>query len=387
MVDDIRRKAAEAQAEIDAMATHPLPDPAAEAAPPDADDPAMAAEIRRRAAEIDLADSATILGFGAGAQNDLQAISQAMLADVRAKDLGPAGDSLSEIVSALRGFSATELDGRRDRTLWERLTGRAAPFARVLARFETVQGQIDEISDRLLGHEHKLLKDIKALDRLYGKTLEFYRELALYIAAGAARLEELDRQTIPALEARVAEAAPDDQVLRAQELRDLRAARDDLDRRVHDLRLTRQVTMQALPSLRLVQENDKSLVSRINSTLVNTVPLWETQLAQALTIQRAREAAQAVRRATDLTNELLTANAENLREANRTVREESERGVFDIAAVARANDMLIATIEDSLTIAETGKVRRAEAEQALTKLETDLRDALAAARTGRGRAG
>ncbi len=386
MAEEVRRKAAEAQAEIDALAARPLPDPAAELAAPDtADlakgDPATAEAVRRRAAEIDLADSATILGFGAGAQSELQSISQSMLADVRAKDLGPAGDSLSEIVSALRGFSAAELDTRRDRTLWERLTGRAAPFARTLARFETVQGQIDDITDRLLGHEHKLLKDIKGLDRLYEKTLEFYRELALYIAAGATRLQELDAETIPAMEARVAEAAPDDQVMRAQELRDLRAARDDLERRVHDLRLTRQVTMQALPSLRLVQENDKSLVSRINSTLVNTVPLWETQLAQALTIQRSREAAQAVRKAADLTNELLTANAENLREANRTVREEAERGVFDIAAVTTANEMLIATIEDSLTLAETGKVRRAEAEQALVKLEADLRDTLAAARS------
>ena len=379
MAEQVRRKAAEAQADIDALAARPLPNPAAE--PAQADDPGEAEAIRRRAAEIDLADSATILGFGAGAQTELQSISQAMLSDVRAKDLGPAGDSLSQIVAALRGFSAAELDTRRNRTLWERLTGRAAPFARLLARFETVQGQIDEITDRLLGHEHKLLKDIKSLDRLYEKTLDFYRELTLYIAAGAERLRELDDETIPAMEARVAEADPDDQVMRAQELRDLRAARDDLDRRVHDLRLTRQVTMQALPSLRLVQENDKSLVSRINSTLVNTVPLWETQLAQALTIQRSREAAQAVRQAADLTNDLLAANAENLREANRTVREEAERGVFDIAAVTRANEMLITTIEDSLSIAETGKVRRAEAEQALVKLEADLRDALAAARS------
>ena len=378
MAEKVRRKAAEAQAEIDALAARPLADPATE--PAQTADPAETEAVRRRADEIDLADSATILGFGSGAQAELQSISQAMLSDVRAKDLGPAGDSLSQIVSALRGFSAAELDTRRNRTLWERLTGRAAPFARLLARFETVQGQIDEITDRLLDHEHKLLKDVKALDRLYEKTLDFYRELALYIAAGAARLRDLDEETIPALEARVAEAAPDDQVMRAQELRDLRAARDDLERRVHDLRLTRQVTMQALPSLRLVQENDKSLVSRINSTLVNTVPLWETQLAQALTIQRSREAAQAVRKAADLTNDLLSANAENLREANRTVREEAERGIFDIAAVTRANEMLIATIEDSLTIAETGKVRRAEAEQALVKLEADLRDALAAAR-------
>ena len=169
----------------------------------------------------------------------------------------------------------------------------------------------------------------------------------------------------------------------AQELRDLRAARDDLERRVHDLKLTRQVTMQSLPSIRLVQENDKSLVTKINSTLVNTVPLWETQLAQAVTIQRSGEAARAVREASDLTNELLTANAKNLREANATIRKEMERGVFDIEAVKQANADLIATIEESLQIADEGKASRAKAEEDLKRLEGELRDTLAAAKARR----
>jgi uncharacterized protein YaaN involved in tellurite resistance len=178
------------------------------------------------------------------------------------------------------------------------------------------------------------------------------------------------------------QAAPEEEgVMKAQELRDLRAARDDLERRVHDLKLTRQVTMQSLPSIRLVQENDKSLVTKINSTLVNTVPLWETQLAQAVTIQRSAEAAQAVREANDLTNELLTANAKNLRDANKVIRTEMERGVFDIEAVKAANAELIATIEESLQIADEGKARRAQAEADLVKLEGDLKDALAAARS------
>jgi len=171
-------------------------------------------------------------------------------------------------------------------------------------------------------------------------------------------------------------------------LRDLRAARDDLERRVHDLKLTRQVTMQSLPSIRLVQENDKSLVTKINSTLVNTVPLWETQLAQAVTIQRSSEAAAAVKEASDLTNELLTSNAENLRMANRTVREEMERGVFDIESVKQANASLIATIEESLEIADEGKRNRAAAEEELKKMEAELRDTLASASardTGSGR--
>mgnify|MGYP002376114911 FL=1 len=176
-------------------------------------------------------------------------------------------------------------------------------MAKFTARFEEVQAQIDRITDTLLGHEHALLKDIKSLDLLYEKTLQFYDELALYIAAGEAKLTELDHKTIPAKQTALDKARDEKQVMAAQELRDLRAARDDLERRVHDLKLTRQVTMQSLPSIRLVQENDKSLVTKINSTLVNTVPLWETELAQAGTRQRSGEGAGAGREANELNNE------------------------------------------------------------------------------------
>jgi uncharacterized protein YaaN involved in tellurite resistance len=175
--------------------------------------------------------------------------------------------------------------------------------------------------------------------------------------------------------------------LAAQRLRDLRGARDDLERRVHDLRLTRQVTMQSLPSIRLVQENDKSLVGKINSTLVNTVPLWRQQLAQAVTIHRSRAAAETVAAASDLTNELLRANADNLRQANAETRRQTERGVFDIEAVAEANRTLIATIEDSLRIAEEGRAARAKANTELQALEHQLRESLAAASAREGRTG
>jgi uncharacterized protein YaaN involved in tellurite resistance len=380
MSDTVREEAARALAEVQRVTATLLPEPAGEVVALDSAAPGTAEEIRRRMAEIDLADTGSIIGFGARAQAGLQEISQSMLQDVRNKDVGPAGDSLREIVTAIRGFSVSELDVRRTQSWWEKLTGKAAPFAQFVARYERVQAQIDKVTETLLSHEHKLLKDIKSLDVLYARTLAFYDELALYIAAGEAKLAEVDGTLIPAKEAEVAAAPDEAKVMRAQELRDLRSARDDLERRVHDLKLTRQVTMQSLPSIRLVQENDKSLVTKINSVLVNTVPLWETQLAQAVTIQRSREAAQAVRAASDLTNELLAANAENLRQANQVVREEMERGVFDIEAVRKANETLIATIQDSLRIADEGKARRAAAEADLQKMETELRDALASAK-------
>lgn len=377
---DVREKAQRSESLLNEVNAVVLAEPTGEVVPYDAAPAELKAEISKRMGEIDIASTGSIVSFGSSAQAELQEISQAMLADVRNKDVGPAGDSLRQIVGTIRGFSVSELDTRRKRSWWERLLGRAAPMANFVARFEDVQGQIDKVTDDLLGHEHTLLKDIKSLDILYDKTLAFYDELALYIAAGEAKIEELDATVIPAKAAEV-EAAPDQQaMMKAQELRDLRSARDDLERRVHDLKLTRQVTMQSLPSIRLVQENDKSLVTKINSTLVNTVPLWETQLAQALTIQRSADAAEAVRDANDLTNELLKANAKNLREANKTIRTEMERGVFDIEAVKQANADLIATIQESLQIADEGKAKRAAAEEDLKKMEGELKTTLASAK-------
>jgi uncharacterized protein YaaN involved in tellurite resistance len=389
MSDDVRQKAAATLTEVEKVTAVVLPEPSSansvvtlEEAPAP-----LGEEIRKRMAELDMSDTNSIVSFGSSAQAELQVISQSMLQGVRNKDVGPAGDSLRDIVTTIRGFSVSELDLRRERSLWEQLLGRAAPMAKFTARFEGVQGQIDKITDDLLKHEHVLLKDIESLDQLYDKTLAFYDELALYIAAGEAKLKDIDGVTIPAKEAEVQAASEDEGVMKAQELRDIRSARDDLERRVHDLKLTRQVTMQSLPSIRLVQENDKSLVTKINSTLVNTVPLWETQLAQAVTIQRSTEAAKAVREANDLTNELLTANAENLRQANKAIRTEMERGVFDIEAVKSANANLIATINESLQIADEGKKKRTAAEADLKKLEAELKETLASAKaraTGTG---
>ena len=382
MSDTVCEKANQSLAMVEEVTAVILPEPADANAivPLEKADKPLGDEIKRRMAEIDMDDTQSIVSFGSAAQAELQEISQAMLADVRNKDVGPAGDSLRDIVSTIRGFSVSEMDVRRERSWWEKLLGRAAPFAKFTAQFEKVQGQIDRITDNLLSHEHTLLKDIKSLDMLYEKTLQFYDELALYISAGEAKLSELDSTTIPAKEQDVQKAAENDAVLVAQELRDMRAARDDLERRVHDLKLTRQVNMQSLPSIRLVQENDKSLVTKINSTLVNTVPLWETQLAQAVTIQRSVEAAVAVREANDLTNELLTSNAKNLRESNKVIRQEMERGVFDIEAVKQANADLIGTIEESLQIADEGKAKRAAAEKDLKEMEHKLRETLAAAK-------
>lgn len=380
MADDVRAKAETMLKEVEDVTSLLLPEPKGDLIVIETATAPEKAETERRMAELDMTNTQSIIQFGAAAQSELQEISQEMLSGVRNKDVGPAGASLREMVGSIRGFSVSELDPNRKRSWWERLTGAAKPLHKFMARYEEVQGQIDKISGELLEHEHLLLKDIKSLDKLYEKTLDFYNELALYITAGEEKIRILDSQIIPAKEAEVEAASEQEGVLKAQELRDLRSARDDLERRIHDLKLTRQVTMQSLPSIRLVQENDKSLVTKINSTLVNTVPLWETQLAQAVTINRSREAAGTIKQANDLTNELLKSNADNLKMANAEVREQMERGVFDIEAVKAANASLIETIEDSLRIADDGKAKRAEAEGELVAMEAALKEALGSAK-------
>lgn len=334
------------------------------------------AEIDALMAEIDLRDGNSVLFFGSKAQQELTGISDRMLEGVKNKDVGRAGDALNEMVAVVRGFEVQELDPARKPGLLARLFGKAKPLAKFLQRYELVRKQIDRIGDELEDHKTQLLRDITSLDRLYDANLEYLHGLERYIAAGEEKLRDLDANVLPAIREEVERG---DDMLKAQELRDLHSARDDLERRVHDLRLTRQVTLQALPSLRLVQENDKGLVNKISSTLVNTVPLWRQQLAQTVTIWRSHQAGQTIKEATDLTNELLEANAENLQQANREVREQLERGVFDVGTIQKANAALIATIEESLDIAEEGRRKRAEAVEQLNEAENELREALASA--------
>ncbi len=333
-------------------------------------------KIRELLQQIDLKDSQSILFFGSKAQEQLTTVSDRMLEGVKNKEIGPAGDDLNEMVATIRGFDVDELDPNKKQGFFDKLLGKSKPVVKFVQQYEEVRKQIDAITDKLERHKTKLLTDVASLDRLYQANLDYFHTLEDYIAAGDEKLRELDNVIIPE-QTRSAEAGQD--MLAAQNLRDLRSARDDLERRIHDLRLTRQVAMQSLPSIRLVQENDKGLINKINSTIVNTIPLWRQQLATAVTIFRSSEAAQTVKAATDLTNELLAANAENLKLANAETRKQLERGVFDIEVVKQANQALIATIEESLQIADQGKKMRSEAVLQLQQCEDELRKTLISA--------
>ncbi len=335
------------------------------------------AEIDQALTELRMDDSNAVLFFGTSAQEAVTAVADEMLEGVRNKDTGEAGQALNQLVTTLRGMPVAELDPKKRPGLLRRLSGRARPVARMLQQYEQVRRQVDGISNRLDKHTSALMRDVVMLDRLFEKTLEYFRRLEVYIAAGQEQLRRLDSDVLPAL---AREAAATEDMVKAQQAADLRARRDDLERRVHDLRLTRQVVMQSLPSIRLVQQNDKALVGKIASTMANTLPLWRQQLALSLTIARSAEAAETVQKATDLTNELLTANAETLRSSTQAIRTQVERGIVDMAALKQANDALIATVDDALRIADDGKRQRAEAERQLEACESELRQAVLAAR-------
>ncbi len=327
-------------------------------------------ELKR---QLDFHNRNSVLFFGVEAQEKLDTISNQMIEGVKNKDVGEAGESLNKMVMAIRGF---DIEGLKPEELpwWKRLLGWSSPLVEALQRYEEVRDQIDAIANELERHKSKLTADVIALEKLYEANLDYFRQLELYIKAAEETLKELDEQIIPQFEAK----AKSGDMMDVQELREIKDFREDLERRLHDLRLSRQVAMQALPSIRLIQENDKALINKITSTLVNTLPLWRNQLAQVVTVIRSRDAAKSLKAASDLSNELLEKNAEALRMANKEVRTQVERGVFDIESIKKANQTLIETLNESLQIAEEGKAARRSAEEELKKMESELKNTLLA---------
>ncbi len=327
-------------------------------------------------------DRTSVIEFGAEAQAKLDEVANAMLEGVKNKDIEEAGRALGEMVLAIRGFDVESLKAK-EVPWWKRLLGLGSPVAEAIQKYEEIREQIELIANDLERHKARLTEDVVALDRLYEANLEYFKELELYIKAGEERLEELRSHELP----RLRQEAESGDMLAVQKARELQEYIEDLERRVHDLKLSRQVAMQALPSIRLVQENDKALINKITSTLVNTIPLWRNQLAQVITVQHSRDAAKAIKASSDLTNELLEKNAEALRQANKEVKKEVERGVFDIESVKKANQTLIETLNESLALAEEGRRERLKAQTELFNLESELKRALLAVKAKRSAQG
>ena len=322
--------------------------------------------------KLDLNDRNSVIYFGTEAQEKLDDISNRMIDGVQNKDIGAAGDSLNQIVASIRGFDIDALNPNNPVPWYKKLFGAPSSLVKFLEGYEEVRDQIDMVANDLEKHKSQLMKDVVSLDKLYEANLDYFRGLELYIKAGESKLNEIDTTVIPEYETK----AESKEMMAIQDLKEVRGFRDDLDRKVYDLKLSRQVAMQSLPSIRLVQENDKSLINKITSTLVNTVPLWRNQLAQTITIFRSHDAAKSIKEASDLTNDLLEKNADGLREANREVRQQMERGIYDIESIKKANNTLIATLNDSLKIAEEGKEARAKALVELKETEANLKNAI-----------
>ena len=228
--------------------------------------------------KLDPNDRSSVIYYGVEAQEKLDEISNKMIDGVKNKDIGEAGETLNKMVSAIRSFDIDSLNPNQKLAWWEKIIGKKEPLDNFMQEYEEVRDQLDTIAQDLERHRSQLTKDVVALDKLYEANLDYFRKLELYIKAGEKKLKELDEQIIPQYE----QKSESGDMIDVQNLREIRGFRDDLERRVHDLRLSRQVALQALPSIRLIQENDKSLINKISSTLVNTVPLWRNQLAQTI---------------------------------------------------------------------------------------------------------
>ncbi|MDI9241169.1 toxic anion resistance protein [Fusibacillus kribbianus] len=320
------------------------------------------------AGQIDLSDSAAVLQYGAGAQKKMADFSETALDNVKTKDLGEVGTLLSDVVTELKSFDAEEEKGFLGffKKSSNKLTAMKAKYAKA-------EVNVDRICQVLEGHQVQLLKDAAMLDKMYELNLTYFKELTMYILAGKKKLKKVQTEELPALLARAEKSSlPED----AQAARDLDARCKRFEKKLHDLELTRMISMQTAPQIRLVQDNDTVMVEKIQSTIVNTVPLWKNQMVLALGAAHSAQAAEAQKKVSDMTNELLMKNAAALKTVSAEVARESERGVVDMETIRSTNETLISTLDEVLQIQAEGRQKRAEAEVEMKRLENDLKTKL-----------
>ena len=337
---------------------------------------ALTPEERAKAEEIkngiDLMDAQTAILYGVGAQRNLAEFSDNILANVRNKDTGYVGDLMGELVEKVRDVGVDEAEGGfLDKLPFLRSAARAV--RRLLARYEKIEVQIDRIQRDLEEARMQMLKDIAMFDGLYEKNLEYFRGLQVYIVAGEEKLRETREETLPRLRA---EAQAKGDPMSAQVVRDFEDTVDRFEKKLHDLKLSKAIAIQTAPQIRLIQNNDKLLVDKIQTAILSTIPLWKGQIVIALGLARQQSALQMQRSVTDTTNELLQRNAELLKQNSLDVARESERGIVDLETLKKVNDDLISTIEETIQIQREGRAARQSAEAELAGIEQKLKDAL-----------
>lgn len=317
---------------------------------------------------IDISDSETVLKYGNAAQMKISQFSDKVLEDVKTKDTGAISDMLTNLVAELKGF---DVDEGKKGGLFGLFKKAGNSLTQLKAKYEKVEENVTEIIVSLQAHQKQLISDAKMLDELYAQNEQYYHELTLYIIAGELKLRQLRENDLPPLLAKAQETAdPAD----AQAANDFSQLIERFEKRIHDLKLTRMVSVQMGPQIRLMQSNDNVLAERIQSTIVNTIPLWKSQMVIALGMQHAEEALSAQKAVTDMTNELLRSNAERLKIGTIQTAKEAERGVIDLETVRVANTALIDTLSEVQKIQREGAQKRAEASIELGRLEKELRD-------------
>lgn len=318
--------------------------------------------------QIDLTNSTIILQYGAGTQKKMADFSETALENVKTKDLGEVGELLSDVVKELKSFEEEEEKG-----FFGIFKKTSSKLQAMKAKYAKAETNINQICKVLEAHQIQLLKDIALLDKMYELNLTYFKELSMYIMAGKKKLQEVRMTRIPELLAKAQQTGLAED---AQAAKDLDAMCNRFEKKIHDLELTRTISLQTAPQIRLVQSNDTLMVEKIQSTIVNTIPLWKSQMVLALGVEHSSQAAQAQREVTDMTNELLRKNAEKLKMATIDTAKESERGIVEIETLKHTNESLIATLDEVMKIQQEGRQKRAEAEKEMQRLEQELKSKL-----------
>ena len=332
--------------------------------------PAEQAAVKEFSKKIDVLNTEQVLNYGSNAQKNISEFSDSALNAVRTKDLGEVGTMLSDLVVELKGMN---FDPEQKKGLLGLFNRAKQDIASVKAQYDKAEVNVDKIVEQLERHEVTLLKDISLMDKMYEKNQEYMKELTMYIIAGKLRIEELRSVDLPELQRKAQESGlPED----AQAANDFANMIGRFEKKIHDLELTRTISLQMSPQIRLIQNNDTLMSEKIRSSIVNTIPLWKSQMVLGLSMYHSEEAMKAQREVTDVTNKLLESNAKKLHQGSVNVAKESERGIVDIETLKKTNQELIATLDEVRQIQDDGRAKRQQAEEELGRIEGQLKQKL-----------
>lgn len=332
-------------------------------------EPAEKAAIDEFIGKVDVTDTTQIIQYGSTAQNKISAFSDTVLNNVKTKDTGEVGDLLTELVAEIKNFDADATGDTKG--LFGIFNNIKKQATKLVAKYDKVENNIDKIEKQLENHKLQMLKDINVFDKMYEKNLEYFKELSLYIIAGEKKLEELTNVTLPELQAK-AEASGEQ--IDIQKVNDMNNMINRFEKKIYDLKTTRIISIQMAPQIRMIQNNDTELVEKIQSSLINTIPLWKNQMVIALGLTNAKNALKAQREVTNLTNDMLKKNSELLKQGTIEIAKESENAIVDIETLQKTNKDVIETLDKVLEIHAQGRQKRVEAEKELINIEQELKD-------------